>query len=126
MAKILIVDDNRFFRQKLADVFNREAGFQVCGEAENGKEAVEKALKRQPDLIILDLVMPVMNGLDAARVLRLLMPTVPLILNSADVERLAEQEANVIGIPEILPKSAQMMMKKARQLLYSTHVRAAA
>ena len=126
MAKILIVDDNRFFRQKLADVFNREAGFQVCGEAENGKDAVEKALKRQPDLIILDLVMPVMNGLDAARVLRLLMPTVPLILNSADVEQLAEQEANVIGIPEILPKSAQMMIKKARQLLYSTHVRTAA
>src|SRR5215469_17017966 len=107
MAKILIVDDNRFFREKLADALNREAGFQVCGEAENGKEAVEKALRRQPDLIILDLVMPVMNGLDAARVLRLLMPTVPLILNSADVERLAEQEANVIGIPEILPKSAQ-------------------
>jgi chemotaxis response regulator CheB len=126
MAKILIVDDNRFFRQKLVEMFNREAGFQVCGEAENGKDAVEKALKLQPDLIILDFVMPVMNGLDAARVLRLLMPTVPLILASADFDRLAEQEAKVIGIPEILPKSTQMMIAKARQLLYSTHVPAAA
>ena len=126
MAKILIVDDDRFFRQKLAEMFNREAGFLVCGEAENGKDAVEKALKLRPDLIILDFVMPVMNGLDAARVLRLLMPAVPLILTSADFDRLAEQEANVIGVPEILPKSGRMMIKKARQLLYSTHVRAAA
>jgi CheY-like chemotaxis protein len=87
---------------------------------------LERALKLQPDLIILDFVMPVMNGLDAARVLRLLMPAVPLILTSTDFDRLAEQEANVIGVPEILPKSGQMMIKKARQLLYSTHVRAAA
>jgi YesN/AraC family two-component response regulator len=52
----------------------------MCGEAENGREAIEKAQQSHPDLIVLDLSMPVMNGLDAARVLKRLMPTLPLIM----------------------------------------------
>src|SRR5882724_7651245 len=84
MAKaVLIVDDNAFIRQALCEIFERESDFQVCGEAENGKEAIEKAWELHPDLIVLDLSMPVMNGLDAAKVLKCLMPTVPLIMYSA-------------------------------------------
>ena len=70
MAKVLIVDDNAFLRHALCEIFKRESDFQVCGEAENGKEAIEKAWELHPDLIVLDLAMPVMNGLEAARVLR--------------------------------------------------------
>jgi YesN/AraC family two-component response regulator len=52
MAKmVLIVDDNPFIRQVLCDLFKREADFEVCGEAENGKEAIEKAQKLRPDLL---------------------------------------------------------------------------
>jgi len=81
MAKtILIVDDNAYVRQALCQVFKREADFEICGEAENGKEAIAKALKLHPDLIVLDLSMPIMNGLDAARELKQVMPTVPLIM----------------------------------------------
>ena len=81
MAKtILIVDDNAYIRHALCDLFKREADFEICGEAENGKEAIAKARELHPDLIVLDLSMPVMNGLDAARELKRLMPTVLLIM----------------------------------------------
>src|SRR5437763_12343476 len=83
MAKtILIADDNAYVRQALCQVFKREADFEICGEAENGKEAIAKALELHPDLIVLDLSMPIMNGLDAARELKQVMPTVPLIMYS--------------------------------------------
>src|SRR5690349_1374095 len=76
MAKtILIVDDNAHIRLALCELFKREADLEVCGEAGNGKEAIAKALELHPDLIVLDLSMPVMNGLDAARELkRLILP----------------------------------------------------
>jgi chemotaxis response regulator CheB len=83
MAKaVLVVDDNPAIRRVLCELFQSQADFQVCGEAENGKEATEKAPELHPDLIVLDLSMPVMNGLDAARVLKRLMPRVPLVMFS--------------------------------------------
>ena len=82
MAKtVLMVDDNAFIRHALCELFKREADFEVCGEAENGKEAIEKAQELRPDLIVLDLSMPVI--LDAARVLKRLVPALPLIMYSA-------------------------------------------
>jgi chemotaxis response regulator CheB len=80
---ILIADDSRFIRDALCNVFEREEDFDVCGQAENGREAVEKAQELHPDLILLDLSMPVMNGLDATRVLKRMMPEVPVIMFSA-------------------------------------------
>ena len=75
MAKaVLVVDDNALIRQALCELFKREADFEVCGEAENGREAIEKAQQLHPDLIVMDLSMPVMNGIEAARVLKGLMP----------------------------------------------------
>src|SRR5215470_492289 len=121
MAKILIVDDNRFFREMLCKRFDSEPEFEVCGEARNGKEAVEQALKLQPDLIVLDLLMPVMNGIDAARVLRILMPKLPLIMNTAFEDPLVEQQAHRIGVSEIIPKSAQAVIQTARRILYLEH-----
>ena len=125
MAKVLIVDDNRFFRELLCQMFNGEPDFEVCGEAENGKEAVEKALRLDPDVVILDLVMPVMNGIDAARVLRLLMPRLPLIMDSANEDQLVEKEARRIGVTEIVPKSAPVLIQTARRVLCSEQPAAA-
>ena len=56
---ILIVDDNAYIRQALCQVFKREADFEVCDQAENGKEAIAKAVELRPDLIVLDLSMPI-------------------------------------------------------------------
>ena len=121
MAKmILVVDDNAAIRQALCHLFTSEAGFDVCGEAENGQDAIEKAQALHPDLIVMDLSMPVMNGIDAARALRRLMPTVPLIMYSAFGDVFGEQQARLIGISELVSKSqpAAMLVNKARNLLY--------
>ena len=65
MAKwVLIVDDVEIIRRAVCELFKSEADFDVCGEAENGREAIEKAQELHPDLIVLDLSMPVMNGAD--------------------------------------------------------------
>jgi two-component system, chemotaxis family, chemotaxis protein CheY len=121
MAKtVLIVDDNSYIRQALCEQFKRESDFEVCGEAENGKEAIAKARELQPDLIVLDHSMPVMNGLDAARELKRLMPTVPLIMYSAFGDTFMEQQARLIGISELVSKSqpAAILVSKARNLVY--------
>jgi two-component system chemotaxis response regulator CheY len=118
---VLIVDDSSYIRQALCELFKQEADFLVCGEAENGKEAIKKAQELRPDLIVLDLSMPVMNGFDAARILKRLMPTVPLIMYSAFGDKLAEKQARLIGISEVVSKSehVSVLIHKARGLLYS-------
>ena len=81
MAKtILVADDNPTIRKILCRMFELEENYDICAEAENGQRAIELALQHRPDLIILDLSMPVMNGLEAAHELKKLMPKVPIIL----------------------------------------------
>jgi len=122
MAKVLIVDDDASFRQMLRQVFTCEPDFEVCGEAENGKEAIAKARELHPDLIVLDLAMPVMNGLDAARELKRLMPAVPLIMYSLFGDRFVEQQARLVGISDVVSKSESpgILVGKVRTLLYRT------
>src|SRR6201997_547297 len=118
---VLIVDDSADVRQALRELFKREADFEVCGEAENGKDAIKKAQELRPDLIVLDLSMPVMNGFDAARILKRQMPTVLLIMYSAFGDKVAERQARLIGIAEVVSKSehASVLIHKARGLLYT-------
>jgi len=121
MAKaVLIVDDNALIRQALCEMFKREADFEVCGEAENGQEAIEKAQQLHPDLIVMDLSMPVMNGIEAARVLKGLMPTVPLIIFSEYSDVFSEKEACSAGVSALVSKSehVSVLVGKARALLY--------
>jgi chemotaxis response regulator CheB len=82
---VLVADDNAYVRHSLCERFQSQADFAVCGEAKNGKEAIDKARQLRPDLIVLDLSMPVMNGLEAARALTHIMPDVPLIMFSSTV-----------------------------------------
>jgi len=121
MAKaVLIVDDNALIRQTLCEMFKREADFEVCGEAENGREAIEKAQQLHPDLIVMDLSMPVMNGIEAASILKRLMPTVPLIIFSEYSDVFSEKEARAAGVSALVSKSehASVLVGKARALLY--------
>jgi DNA-binding NarL/FixJ family response regulator len=122
VRSVLIVDDNAFIRKALCDMFKREENFDVCGEAENGREAIAKAQQLRPDLIVLDLSMPVMNGLDAARVLKRLMPAVPLIMYSAFGDRYVEHQARLIGVSALISKSAPpaALVAEARSLLTQT------
>jgi YesN/AraC family two-component response regulator len=80
------------------------SGFEVCADASNGREAVEKALELKPDLIILDITMPELNGLDAARMIKRFSPEVPIIILSAHKSRQLMDEAQKIGVQGYVTK----------------------
>ena len=88
----------------------------------DGRDAIEKAKQLRPDLIVLDLSMPVMNGLDAARVLKRLMPKVPLIMYSAFGDGYVERQASLLGVSAIISKSEPVttVIGAARSLLTQT------
>ena len=79
---ILIVDDNENIRRLLRSFVETTTSFQVCGEAENGAEAIEKAKELQPDLILLDMTMPRVSGTEATAILTRLLPEVKKILST--------------------------------------------
>lgn len=84
---ILVADDNPAIRKALCEMFEKEEDYDICAEAVNGEEAITLAMKHKPDLIILDLSMPIMNGLDAARELKRIMPEIPIILFTVHAEK---------------------------------------
>ena len=116
---VLIADDNAFVRSALYEFFEGDADFHVCAVAENGREAIETAHRLNPDLIVLDLAMPLMNGLDAARVLKKMMPKVPLIMYSATPDEACAKLAKSAGISEVVSKSERVsvLVDKARGLV---------
>lgn len=115
---VLIAGDNAFVRTALYEFFEREPDFQVCSMAENGLEAIKEASRLHPDLIVLDLTMPLMNGLEAARVLKGVMPEVPLIMYCATPEECSEALARSVGVSEIVSKSdsVSVLIDNARSL----------
>ncbi len=94
---ILIVDDSLLVRHTLRACFERSAEWTVCGEAGDGLEAIEKARQLRPDLIILDMSMPGMNGLDVARELKIAMPSVRLLMFTSFKSPTLEREAVAAG-----------------------------
>ncbi len=102
---ILIVDDNPVIRRSLRACLVESVDWQVCGEAANGREALEKAQQLRPDLIILDLSMPVMNGLQAARELKRITPTVQLLMFTSFKSPNLEKEAVAAGCTAVIEKS---------------------
>lgn len=104
-AKILIVDDSPIVRQTLRFCLGQNAAWEVCGEAENGQVAVDKVQELNPDIVILDFAMPVMNGLDAAKKIAAIAPqTVTLLFTMQESTALATR-AREAGIREIFSKS---------------------
>ena len=118
---VLIVDDSAAIRKVICELFTREGDFEVCGEASNGQEAIEMAQRIRPALIVTDLSMPVMNGLDETRMLRRLMPEIPVILYSAHIDPFVEKEALAAGASAVVPKSdvVALLIVKSRELVQS-------
>jgi two-component system, NarL family, response regulator NreC len=96
-----------------------QGGFQICGQAENGKEAVAKAKQLWPDLIVTDLSMPVMNGLEETRLLKQVMPSVQVIIYTAYHDQYVEEEARKAGASALVLKSDVMssLLETARNSL---------
>ena len=117
--KVLVVDDNPAVRELICHLFTREVDFSVCGEAENGSEAIGKAQEFQPDLIVTDFSMPLMNGLDEILALKKLMPSVPIILYSTYMDSFMEKEGRAAGASAVVAKTdvVAKLIATARNLL---------
>src|SRR6266568_1219779 len=81
-VRILVADDHEVMRLGVRNLLEARPGWSICAEASNGKEAIEKTLESRPDIIVLDIAMPVMNGLEAAVRIAETAPQVPIILFS--------------------------------------------
>jgi two-component system, NarL family, response regulator DesR len=115
---ILVADDNAIVRKMLCRMFETEEDYDICAEATNGQEAIDLAIHHRPDLIILDLSMPVMNGLDAARELKRLMPHVPIILFTQHSEIGTRLGITNLNVDRIVSKSeGASLMGHVRSLL---------
>ena len=119
--RVLLVDDNAVVRSFVRQLFESQPDFEISGEAENGRDAVEKAERLKPDLIILDLIMPVMTGLDAAPLLRQLLPDTRIILFTQQEGSEVERLARAAGIDAVVSKSqaASELVLKGQALLAS-------
>jgi CheY-like chemotaxis protein len=117
--RVLVVDDNTAVRRAVSSYIGAVTGFEICGEAVNGADAIEKARQLRPDLIVIDLSMPVMNGLQAARLIVSDTPAVPLILLTAHTNALMDSEARDAGISAVVSKMEDMrqLINKARDLV---------
>ncbi len=104
VVRILVADDQEAVRKRVCAALTAQEGFEVCAEASNGKEAVEKAKELNPDLILLDITMPVLNGLDAARLIRAFAPETPIVILSVHKSRQLMEEARKIGVQGYVTK----------------------
>jgi DNA-binding NarL/FixJ family response regulator len=114
MTSILIADDHTAVRLAMRALLEAQPNWKVVAEAQDGKEAIEKALSTNPDIAILDYSMPFLNGIEVTKIIRARMPHVQvLIFSMLDTDRLV-REALEGGAHGFLPKS------DAPQLLVAT------
>ncbi len=104
-------------------VLAQEPRFQICGEAENGRDAVAKVRQLRPDAVILDVSMPVMNGLEAAREIRRVAPSTKIIMFSMHDSFQMIETAREAGADAFVLKSAagQDLVQAIRDLLPATN-----
>jgi DNA-binding NarL/FixJ family response regulator len=101
----LLADDNLNLRQLLKGLTEAHAGWHVCGETDDGLEAVGKAIELDPDVVVVDFAMPRLNGLQVAAKVLSVRPTLPIILHTVHFFPAMVDEAKRIGIREVVSKS---------------------
>jgi DNA-binding NarL/FixJ family response regulator len=104
VPKFLIADDSETIRTVLRTFLESQEGFEVCGEAVDGVDAIEKAKELHPDLIILDLAMPRMNGAAAASVLKRRLPKIPIVLFTIYDKVMGKALASAVNVDLVLAK----------------------
>jgi DNA-binding NarL/FixJ family response regulator len=102
--RILIADDHSLVRKLLKATLENPSGWQVCAQATNGLEAVQKAAEVHPDLIILDFAMPLMDGLEAARRILSASPGVPVLIFTNYYFPSLVEEAEAAGVRQVIDK----------------------
>jgi len=104
-TRILVVDDHEVIRQGLRSLLEQGTSWTVCGEASNGREAIERALELKPDVVVLDLAMAELNGLEAARRLAKELPRCGLVVLSSHNEEAVVREVVAAGVRAYVLKS---------------------
>lgn len=117
---ILVVDDNPFIRAAMREVLEgAHQGWDIV-DAENGDEAIEKAIELSPRLIIMDLVMPATDGLAASRTLTKLLPNTPILMHTMYLSPRLELEAKKLGVRKVIPKTDSIgLMAAVKEVLNS-------
>ncbi|MGH9551636.1 MAG: response regulator transcription factor, partial [Terriglobales bacterium] len=103
--RILVVDDTQAIRRSLRLHLEMETDWEICGEAENGRDAVERVKELQPDVVLLDLSMPLMNGLEAARPIKAIAPRTHILMFTLHTYPQLLDEARKAGIAHVVSKS---------------------
>jgi DNA-binding NarL/FixJ family response regulator len=111
--KILIADDKRHIRQELRQLIEAHEGWDVCTEAEDGVQAVNRAMQFRPDLVILDLALPELNGFEAADQISKVLPGVPILMLTLYAFPQVEKEAERVGVQRVISKSTAYMLVPA-------------
>jgi two-component system, NarL family, response regulator NreC len=107
MTRILIADDNPYVLDSIKKVIEEHPDWKVCGEAADGLEAVSKAAELTPDLIVLDLTMPNLNGFQAARAIHIAAPNIPILLYTQHLfDAHLEKEARNAGFSGAVTKGS--------------------
>jgi DNA-binding NarL/FixJ family response regulator len=104
LRQILLADDNQTILQLLRRLIESHAGWQICGEAATGQEALAKAIELKPDLLVLDFAMPGLNGLQVAEQISRACPNLPIILHTIHDFPEMIAEAKRVGIREVVSK----------------------
>lgn len=116
--RILIVDDSPVARALVKSALRNAPEFEVIGEATNGREAIEKCLQLKPDIVTLDLNMPIMNGLDVAKSILASLPTTKILLLSAMGDADLLEQFRALGVVHSVQKpfSVAQLLQKLREL----------
>jgi two-component system, NarL family, nitrate/nitrite response regulator NarL len=104
-VRILIADDYPAIRKMVRSILEQHPRFEVCGEAVDGAKAIEQATRLKPDVVILNVSMPVLNGFEAAREIRTVLPETAIIILSANADEQFIEEAKKIGVRAYVTKT---------------------
>jgi len=112
VIRVLIADDSAFMRKVLSDLFKSQSDFEVVGTAVNGQDAIEKVKKFQPDVLTLDVIMPVMNGLDALEIIMEQCP-LPVVMVSSTTQKGTNEtiRALALGAVDFVSKAGGAISK---------------
>jgi len=125
MVKVLVVDDSLMMRTTIKDIVSSDPELSVVGTANNGEEALEVAKKLTPDVILLDIEMPVLNGIDCLKRLKLLSRAKVIIVTSLKEDDPKVQEARRLGVLGVVCKpsgamSLDLKSKKGHEIVGMT------